>query len=163
MTREMQRALPSSGKADWVDSGATRLAHDRAEYIMESKSYIADPSRGLHVTHGENRVVQAVQSRRGERHPQHDTGNSWRVLLLITFAYSLSYIDRQLLNLLVDPIRGSLALNDTQFSLIQGAAFVTAYLIAAPVFGRLVDVTSRRNVLIFGVSAWSVCTALCGR
>jgi MFS family permease len=105
---------------------------------------------------------QAVQGHRGQSQSQHDTFDSWRSLLLVTFAFSLSYIDRQLLNLLVDPIRRSLSLDDTQFSLIQGAAFVTAYLLAAPVFGRLVDVTNRRNVLIFGVSVWSVCTALCG-
>jgi MFS family permease len=67
-----------------------------------------------------------------------------------------------MLNLLVDPIKRSLILSDTQFSLIQGTAFVSAYLAAAPIFGRLVDVTNRRNILIFGVCAWSVCTALCG-
>lgn len=88
---------------------------------------------------------------------------AWYVLGLLTFAYALAYIDRQMLNLLVDPIKHTLAVSDTQFSLIQGTAFVSAYLIAVPVFGRLVDLVNRRNILIFGVCTWSTCTVLCGR
>src|ERR1700730_15644808 len=87
---------------------------------------------------------------------------AWYVLGLLTFAYALAYIDRQMLNLLVDPIKRTLAVSDTQFSLIQGLAFVSAYLVAVPVFGRLVDLVNRRNILIFGVCTWSICTALCG-
>lgn len=87
---------------------------------------------------------------------------SWIILCTLTAAYALSYIDRQLLNLLVDPIKLSLQISDTQFSFIQGMAFVIAYLAAAPVFGRLVDVTVRRNILVFGVCSWSFFTAACG-
>ena len=103
----------------------------------------------------------SATARRGHEH-RLDSPRSWYVLILITLAYGLSYIDRQMLNLLVDPIKTSLHISDTAFSFIQGSAFVTAYLTALPIFGRLVDVTNRRNILIFGVCAWSVCTALCG-
>ncbi|KXU82878.1 MFS transporter [Caballeronia megalochromosomata] len=92
-----------------------------------------------------------------------DRASSWYVLALLTFSYSLAYIDRQLLNLLVDPIRHSLLISDTQLSLIQGIAFVSAYLLAAPLFGRLVDISNRRNILVVGICLWSVFTALCGR
>jgi MFS family permease len=92
-----------------------------------------------------------------------DRASSWYVLALLTFSYSLAYIDRQLLNLLVDPIRHSLLITDTQLSLVQGLAFVSAYLLAAPLFGRLVDVTNRRNILVAGICLWSIFTALCGR
>jgi MFS transporter, Spinster family, sphingosine-1-phosphate transporter len=91
-----------------------------------------------------------------------DSRRSWYVLTLLTLSYALSYIDRQMLNLLVDPIKRSLLVSDTQFSFVQGSAFVLAYLLATPVFGRLVDLTNRRNILIFGVSCWSICTVLCG-
>lgn len=96
------------------------------------------------------------------RSPGLDGARSWYALVLLLFAYSLSYIDRQMLNLLVDPIKHSLSVSDTQFSLLQGTAFVVAYVAAAPLFGRLVDVTNRRNILIFAVCMWSICTALCG-
>jgi MFS family permease len=91
-----------------------------------------------------------------------DSGGSWYVLGLVTFAYALAYVDRQVLNLVVDPIKQSLLLSDTQFSYLQGAAFIIAYLIGAPIFGRLVDIGSRRAILIFGVCMWSACTILCG-
>jgi MFS family permease len=91
-----------------------------------------------------------------------DTPYAWYVVVLLTLSHSLAYIDRQLLNLLVDPIKRSLLISDTQLSFIQGAAFVFAYLIAVPLFGRLVDTKHRRNILIFGVCAWTSFTILCG-
>ncbi|MCW3678897.1 MFS transporter, partial [Burkholderia cenocepacia] len=93
----------------------------------------------------------------------HASLRSWDLLAMLRHAYSLAYIDRQLLNLLVDPIRHSLAISDTQLSLLQGIAFISAYLIASPLFGRLVDVTNRRNILLVGICLWCVFTALCGK
>ena len=92
----------------------------------------------------------------------HDGKRSWYILAVLTLAYSLAYIDRQLLNLLVDPIKHTLAISDTQLSLIQGLAFIVAYLIACPLIGRLVDVTNRRNLLLVGICLWCAFTALCG-
>lgn len=91
-----------------------------------------------------------------------DSAQAWYMLFLLTISYALSFIDRQILNLLIDPIRGSLELSDEQISYVQGFAFVSAYCLAVPVFGRLVDTVSRRNILIFSVCMWSVCTALMG-
>ncbi|MBL8269933.1 MFS transporter [Steroidobacter sp.] len=83
-------------------------------------------------------------------------------LFLLTFAYTLAYVDRQVLNLLVDPIKQSLLLGDTQVSLLQGLSFMAAYVAFGPLFGRWVDNGNRRNILVFGVIAWSVSSALCG-
>jgi len=85
------------------------------------------------------------------------------VLGILTVAYALAYIDRQLLNLLVDPIKHSLNVSDTQLSLVQGLAFVSAYLLAGPLWGRAVDITNRRNILVLCICVWSISTALCGR
>lgn len=89
------------------------------------------------------------------------TGTSY-ALFLLTFAYTLAYVDRQVLNLLVDPIKQDLLLGDTQVSLLQGLSFMAAYVAFGPLFGRWVDNGNRRNILVFGVVAWSVCSALCG-
>ncbi|MBC2667159.1 MFS transporter [Novosphingobium flavum] len=99
---------------------------------------------------------------RDERPTVLDSAGSWYVLILLTTSYALAYVDRQLLNLLVDPVKRTLDISDTQFSFIQGFAFISAYIAAAPLFGRLVDVTNRRNILLGGVTVWSLCTALCG-
>lgn len=93
----------------------------------------------------------------------HDSAQAWYILAVLTLAYSLAYIDRQLLNLLVEPIKQTLAISDTQLSLVQGIAFISAYLVASPLFGRLVDVTNRRNLLVVGICLWCGFTALCGR
>lgn len=91
-----------------------------------------------------------------------DSPRSWYALLVLTLSYSLANIDRQLINLLLDPIKRSLLISDTQLSLVQGTAFISAYLLAAPCFGRLVDIRHRRNILLLGIAAWCAFTVLCG-
>lgn len=87
---------------------------------------------------------------------------AWWALLLFTVAAVLSYTDRQILSLLIDPMRGELAITDTQASLLQGLAFALIYSIAGLPLGRLADVFSRRIVIIVGVALWSVATLACG-
>lgn len=74
----------------------------------------------------------------------------------------MAFIDRQILNLLIDPIKADFGLTDTRMSLLQGMAFVAAYVCMAPVFGRFADQRSRRNLLVVGVTVWCICTVLCG-
>jgi MFS family permease len=87
---------------------------------------------------------------------------AWFVALLLMLAFTVSFIDRQVLNLLIDPIKHDLGASDTQMSLLQGAGFTVAYLAFGPVFGRLADMYRRRNVLILGVAMWSTFSILCG-
>jgi MFS family permease len=91
-----------------------------------------------------------------------DSSYAWYVAGLLAVAYAVAFIDRQVLNLLVDPIKGSLQLTDTQVSLLQGLAFVGAYVAMGPVFGRLGDQGNRRNLLIVGVVLWCISTVMCG-
>lgn len=106
---------------------------------------------------------KGIQSNAEQSNTARESAASWYVLGLLMVSYSLAYVDRQLLNLLVDPIKHALIISDTQLSLVQGIAFISAYLLAAPIFGRLVDVTNRRNILVVGICMWSIFTALCGR
>jgi MFS family permease len=93
---------------------------------------------------------------------ERDGAHAWYVAGLMAVAYAVAFVDRQVLNLLVDPIRHDLGLTDTSISLLQGFAFVAAYVLAGPVFGRLADRGSRRNLLIAGVVLWCTFTVLCG-
>jgi MFS family permease len=90
------------------------------------------------------------------------TAHPWFVAGMIALAYAVAYIDRQVLNLLVDPIKSSLDFTDVKFSLLQGLAFVAAYVAVGPVCGRLADRFSRRKLLAGAVLTWSLCTMLCG-
>lgn len=91
-----------------------------------------------------------------------DGAYAWAVVVMLTLAYTVSFIDRQVLNLLVDPIKTDLGATDTQMSLLQGAAFIFAYIAFNPLFGRWVDTGHRRNILIIGIALWSAFTVLCG-
>lgn len=86
----------------------------------------------------------------------------WFMLAVLTMIFSVGFIDRQVLNLLVQPIKTSYGLDDLQVSLLQGVAFSIAYLLASPLFGRWVDMAGRRNILLGCLVLWSGFTALCG-
>lgn len=83
-------------------------------------------------------------------------------LAVLSMAYVCAYMDRHLLSLLIEPIRRDLRITDTEVSLLSGLAFAAFYAIFALPFGRLADVTSRRNVIAAGVSVWSLMTISCG-
>ncbi len=87
---------------------------------------------------------------------------AWRVTLLLTFAYMLSFVDRQIVNLLVEPIQQDLQISDTQMSLLQGFAFIITYILFSIPLGRLADTHSRKLIVAGGVLFWSLATAACG-
>ena len=82
--------------------------------------------------------------------------------MVLTLAYTLSFIDRQILNLLVEPVKTDLSLSDTRISFLQGAAFVGTYVLMSVPIGRLVDRFKRVYVLIGGMLTWSAATISCG-
>lgn len=88
--------------------------------------------------------------------------SAWYLIFVLTLAYTVSFIDRQVLNLLVTPLKADFGLSDTQLSLLQGLAFTSAYILLSPIFGRLADTGSRRTILLGGVALWSLGTSLCG-
>jgi MFS family permease len=87
---------------------------------------------------------------------------AWYATVVLTLAYTFSFVDRQVLNLLVEPIKQDLQLSDTRISFLQGLAFVIPYVLVSVPIGRLVDRFNRIAVLIGGVLVWSVATFSCG-
>lgn len=87
---------------------------------------------------------------------------AWFMLAIMMLAYMVSFIDRQLLTLLVAPIRASLGISDFQLSLLHGFAFAIFYTVMGMPIGRLIDVRRRTTIIAAGVALWSVMTALCG-
>src|SRR5207249_3312518 len=71
-------------------------------------------------------------------------------------------VDRQILSLLVQPIRRDLGITDTQMSLLIGFSFAICFTLFALPLGWLADRHSRRSVLAAGLAGWSLCTAACG-
>src|SRR4030088_493066 len=83
-------------------------------------------------------------------------------VIALTVAYTLSFVDRQILILLLEPMKHDLQITDFQASLLQGFAFAAIYAVAGIPFGRLGDRFSRRNIIIIGVAIWSAMTMSCG-
>ena len=83
------------------------------------------------------------------------------LLLILTLCYTLSFIDRQILSLLVGPIKADLGISDTQVGLLGGLAFSLFYTFLGLPIGRLVDRYNRRNLISAGVLVWSLATAAC--
>ena len=85
----------------------------------------------------------------------------WYVVFILLLAYCLSFIDRQIITLLVAPIRSDLNITDFEFSLLNMAFAIFFAIFGLPI-GRLADRKNRRNIIVIGVIVWSFMTAMCG-
>jgi MFS family permease len=86
---------------------------------------------------------------------------AWYVVFVLMICLTLSFIDRQILGLLVDPIKRDLGVSDTRIGVLQGLAFALFYTFMGLPVGWLVDRYSRRAIIVAGVVFWSAMTALC--
>jgi MFS family permease len=87
---------------------------------------------------------------------------AWYVVGVLMLAYTNSFIDRQILSLLVEPIRQDLDISDTQVSLLAGLAFSIFYTLMGVPIARLADQKNRTVIITVGVAFWSLMTAMCG-
>lgn len=94
--------------------------------------------------------------------PYPNAGYAWFVVVCLQFAYAIALVDRQILALLVEPIKADLNLTDTEFSLLAGMAFALFYAVMGLVLGRVADKRNRRNMIIIGMLLWSAATIGCG-
>lgn len=84
------------------------------------------------------------------------------VMILFMLAYLLSYIDRQILSLLIGPIQADLHLGDTQFACLNGLAFSLLYAVLGFPLASLSDRKPRPPIIVAGVILWSLATMACG-
>jgi MFS family permease len=87
---------------------------------------------------------------------------SWSVIAVLLVVYIFAFMDRQILNLLVDPIKADLNITDTQISYLSGLAFAVFYTFFGIPIGRLVDSGRRVTIIAVGLAVWSFFTMLCG-
>jgi len=87
---------------------------------------------------------------------------AWWAVTVLAAAYLLSFIDRTIINLLVNPIEADLQINDTQFGALQGLAFGLFYSLAAYPLGRLVDRRDRRSIIAAGLAFFTTFSMLSG-
>ena len=83
------------------------------------------------------------------------------VLALLTLGYVFNFVDRQVMTILIEPIKTEFGATDTQMGLLSGLAFALFYATLGIPVARLADRWSRRNVLAISMTTWSAVTALC--
>jgi hypothetical protein len=86
---------------------------------------------------------------------------AWYVVIVLMACFALSFIDRQILSLLVGPIKTDLGISDTRIGLLQGLAFALFYTAMGLPLGRIADTWSRRGLIAVSIMIWSCFTAAC--
>ncbi len=89
-------------------------------------------------------------------------GRAWLLLAALFLAYVCSATDRAIISLMVEPIKASMQLSDTEIGLLQGVAFLLVYSLAGVPAGMLADRVPRLRLAAGAVVAWSFMTSLCG-
>lgn len=87
---------------------------------------------------------------------------AWSAVVVLLLLYGLAFIDRQVISLLVGPIRKDLGIDDFQISLLQGFSFALLYSVCGLPLGFAVDRWPRRRVVFFGVIVWALAASACG-
>ena len=90
------------------------------------------------------------------------SGHAWYLVFTLLFFYIFSFIDRQIIALLVEPIKRDLQITDTQIGLLQGISFAILYCTLGIPIGRLADRMNRKSIIAAGVVIWSLMATLCG-
>jgi len=121
-----------------------------------------DSLMGEMTSGNEETVAHGLSAIAREQESYPPAGYAWYVVGVLTLAYIFSFIDRQILSLMVGPIQQDLRISDTQMSLLMGLTFAVFYTFFGIPLGRLADTSSRRLLIAVGVAAWSVMTAGCG-
>ncbi|MEH6590525.1 MAG: MFS transporter [Halioglobus sp.] len=83
-------------------------------------------------------------------------------LFMLTIAYALNFVDRQILVILQEPIKQEMGLSDVQLGLLSGFSFALVYITAGIPIAYWADRGNRRNIIALAVTVWSGMTVLSG-
>jgi predicted MFS family arabinose efflux permease len=81
---------------------------------------------------------------------------------VLVVVYTFNFIDRQILSILLEPIKLELGLSDTALGLLTGFAFALFYATLGIPIARYADKNNRRNLIALALAIWSGMTALSG-
>ncbi len=90
------------------------------------------------------------------------TPQAYYALGVLLAAYILSFIDRNVMAVLIGPIRQDLHISDFQYSLLHGFAFSMFYIVLGIPIARLADRTNRKWIVTIGIFFWSIMCCACG-
>ena len=82
-------------------------------------------------------------------------------MVLMLGIYAVNYIDRQIINILGEPIKHDLKLSDGQLGLLGGLAFAVLYTFLGIPIARLAETGNRPRIISIAAVTWSGFTLLC--
>jgi MFS family permease len=94
--------------------------------------------------------------------PERVALGAWWMLFVLFLLYVVSLLDRQVLTMLVEPIKRDLSLSDVEMSIILGPAFAIFYGLFGWPLGWAADRYPRRWVIYLGVTFWSLAATASG-
>jgi MFS family permease len=83
-------------------------------------------------------------------------------LALLALVYIFSYVDRQVISILIEPIKREFGVSDSAMGILTGLAFALLYAGLAIPVGKLADRGNRRNIVAVCCGLWSLATVACG-
>lgn len=86
----------------------------------------------------------------------------WYTVAMMALVVMLAQIDRNIISLMVQPMKRDLGLSDTEVGLLTGLAFSVTYALIGPPVSRIADRGFRKRVVAASLSIWSVATSACG-
>jgi predicted MFS family arabinose efflux permease len=87
---------------------------------------------------------------------------SWWAIFIFMIALMFNYLDRQLMTLLITPIKAEFGLSDTQIGLLTGFAFTVFYVLAGIPIAGFIDRGPRKWIVASAIAFWSLMTVACG-
>lgn len=86
----------------------------------------------------------------------------WYAVGVLFVCAVFSFLDRQILSLMVEEIKRDLGLSEVQVGLLQGLPFAVFYAVMSLPIAVMADVMNRRGIIAVSVAFWSLATAACG-
>ncbi|MFW6093201.1 MAG: spinster family MFS transporter [Pseudomonadota bacterium] len=86
----------------------------------------------------------------------------WYALGILTLVYTSSHVDRQIMAIVLEPIKRDLGASDTQMGFLIGLTFAIFYATLGMPIAMLADRKNRRNIVTAAVTIWSAMTVACG-
>jgi len=97
-----------------------------------------------------------------EKQLDHSIGYAWFITVVLMLCYTFSMLDREIISLLVEPIKAAFNITDFEMGLLMGPAFSLFYTVMGIPLGWAADRYNRKNLVAAGITIWSLMTALCG-
>lgn len=95
-------------------------------------------------------------------HPQPIGWRSHGLLFVLAMMYADNFVGRQIIAVMIEPLKQEFGASDTAMGLVSGLAFAAVYVLLGLPAGRLADRLSRTRLLAITCSLWALATVACG-